>query len=109
MNKSQQVGNLNSMSGHPILYKEQPSGVKAYWDGKQVTCRCPAYEFPHRFTGGSCTGWHMAKNCFDNRISCQNCNCLHSGGCDVVNETESPAECLFVLDFCADYQIKLRR
>ncbi|THD55875.1 hypothetical protein ERD95_02380 [Enterobacteriaceae bacterium ML5] len=80
---------------------------KAYWDGRQVTCRCPSYDFPHRFSGGRCNGYHMAKDCFDNRLSCQHCNCLHPGGCDVVNETESPAECLYVLDFCADYQIKL--
>jgi len=49
----------------------------------------------------------MAKECFENRLKCQHCNCLHAGGCDVINETESPAECLYVLDFCADYQIKL--
>ncbi|WP_158307036.1 MULTISPECIES: hypothetical protein [Rahnella] len=51
----------------------------------------------------------MAKTCFDNRVGCQNCTCLHAGGCDVVNETESPAECQFVLDFCSEYQIDLRR
>ena len=50
----------------------------------------------------------MAKECFENRLKCQHCNCLHAGGCDVINETESPAECLYVLDFCADYQVVLR-
>jgi len=36
-----------------------------------------------------------------------NCNCLHAGGCDVINGTESPFECPYILDFCTYYQIKL--
>ncbi|PZD63560.1 hypothetical protein ARC272_11835 [Pantoea ananatis] len=74
---------------------------KAYWNGRQVTCCCSAYDFPHRFTGGRCNGYQMAKNCFENRLSCLNCICLHEGGCDVVNETETPAECPHVVDFCS--------
>ncbi len=81
--------------------------AEAYWNGKQITCLCPAYEFPHRFMGGKCNGYWMAKHCFDNRISCNNCNLLHPGGCDIMNETEIPAECPYVIDFCADYQISL--
>ncbi len=38
-----------------------------------------------------------------------NCICLHEGGCDVVNETETPAECPYVQDFCNYYQVDLAK
>jgi hypothetical protein len=78
-----------------------------YWNGKQLVCLCSAYDFPHRFYGGKCDGYAMAKNCFDNRLLCQNCNCLRSDGCDVIDGIESSKECPFIIDFCAEYEIKL--
>ncbi len=83
-------------------------GGKAYWSGKQVTCLCPAYDFPHRFGGGRCNGYHMASHCFDNRLACQGCICLTSDGCDVINQQESPSECPYVQDFCADWEVKIK-
>ncbi|QGF21268.1 hypothetical protein KMB89_gp69 [Citrobacter phage HCF1] len=34
---------------------------------KQVTCRCSAYDFPHRFGGGACNGLSIVEtNCGGN-------------------------------------------
>lgn len=69
---------------------------------KQYTCRCPAYDFPHRFGGGRCNGLHL---CEPSSV-CQMCH-LNNGGCEVVKGQEHPRECPQVQDFCAWHEIKL--
>lgn len=78
-----------------------------YWNGRQAVCRCAAYDFPHRFGGGKCSGYWLAFQCFENRLMCNGCINLHAGGCDVINETESPKECPMVNDFAIEYELKI--
>lgn len=78
-----------------------------YWNGRQAVCNCPAYDFPHRFGGGSCNGWFLAKECFDNRTSCYGCELLGPHGCEVISETSHPLHCPYVADFTNEYQVKL--
>lgn len=77
-----------------------------YWNGKQAVCKCPAYDFPHRFGGGDCNGYFLAKECHDNRILCGNCELVNGYGCEVMEEQTQPGYCPYVEDFCNEYQIK---
>lgn len=71
----------------------------------QVTCRCSAYDFPHRFLGGACNGMNIVEaNCGGNL--CQHCH-LMNNGCEVLKGQESPRECAYVLDFAEYHEVKL--
>ena len=65
-------------------------GKKAF----TVTCRCSAYDFPHRVEGGNCSGseWAEAYSMIEAEC-CQRCNCnshLSEGfSCDVIEGKES--------------------
>lgn len=37
---------------------------------KQLTCRCPAIKFPHRFMSGDCTGWSAVQEVWDKDLGC---------------------------------------
>lgn len=78
-----------------------------YWNGRQAVCWCPSYDFPHRLGGGSCTGYHMAKDCFDNCKACIGCELIGSYGCEVIAEISEPRHCPYVQNFIAEYQIRL--
>lgn len=70
---------------------------------KQYTCRCGAYDFPHRFSGGRCQGlWLVEPNHY-----CPSCNLLTDSGCQVINGIEHPRECPLVQDFCNHHEVKL--
>lgn len=71
----------------------------------QVTCRCSAYDFPHRFGGGACNGIRIVEeNCGGNL--CQYCH-LMNNGCEVLKGQESPKECAYVQDFIEFNEIRL--
>lgn len=71
----------------------------------QVTCTCPAYDFPHRFGGGKCDGYHIvAEQC--GGWLCSTCN-LFNGRCEVMSGQEAPKECPYVIEFCEYNEIKL--
>ena len=80
-----------------------------YHNGKQLVCRCGAYPFPHRYAGGECNGFAIAANCWDNRAQCRHCIAFGQSGCDVMNGTESPAQCPAVQDFNHDYQVRMKK
>ncbi len=82
----------------------------------EFTCHCRAYEFPHRFSGGRCTGLFLAIDQFDKTRGGGECrDCLYNvdeGGfaaCQVVNGAEGVRHCPIFLDFVALYEIKVRR
>lgn len=72
---------------------------------KQVTCRCPAYDFPHRMGGGSCNGIAIVEKSFPGNL-CYDC-LLFNNGCEVLNGSEHPRECAYVQDFIQYNEIKL--
>lgn len=74
---------------------------------KQYTCRCPAYDFPHRFGGGKCTGISEVQKCWENKIYCRQCIAFSDYGCDVINGQEHPRECPYVQDIENQYEIRL--
>tara|TARA_B100000745_G_scaffold262278_1_gene186390 strand:+ start:325 stop:639 length:315 start_codon:yes stop_codon:yes gene_type:complete len=63
-------------------------------DRVQVTCNCGAYEFPHRISGGRCSGADWAESYFVlEQSECQYCNCNHNGVCEVATGQESIKYC----------------
>lgn len=71
----------------------------------QVTCRCSAYKFPHRFLSGKCDGIHVCAENVGGTL-CKSCN-LMNNGCEVLKGQESPLECAYVQDFIQYYEIKI--
>lgn len=72
---------------------------------KQVTCRCSAYDFPHRFGGGACNGLSIVETWCGGNL-CQTCH-LMNNGCEVLKGQESPKECAYVQDFILFHEVKL--
>lgn len=71
----------------------------------QVTCRCSAYRFPHRFGGGACDGMSIVIDRFPGS-GCRTCH-LNNNGCEVINGQEHPRECEYVIDFTHYHEVKL--
>ena len=60
----------------------------------EVVCTCGAYEFPHRLTGGRCTGARFAQHhWFNGNRECRDCMLNKRTHCEVGNGTESVSEC----------------
>lgn len=72
---------------------------------KQVTCKCRAYDFPHRFGGGRCTGIAIVEEHFPGNL-CSGC-LLFNGGCEVLTGQEDAKECAYVQDFIEFNEVKL--
>ena len=72
---------------------------------KQVTCRCRAYDFPHRFGGGRCNGIAIVEQHFPGNL-CGGC-LLFNNGCEVLKGQESPRECAYVQEFVEYQETKL--
>ena len=63
-------------------------------EGRQITCRCNAYKFPHRLGGGRCSGAKWAENYFYQiRTECEGCNSNCETHCEVATGQESITEC----------------
>ncbi len=60
----------------------------------QVTCRCSRYSFPHRITGGKCTGaaWAASYQRYDGE-RCNSCLENIEGICAVAEGRELVSEC----------------
>ena len=68
----------------------------------QVTCECRAYKFPHRLSGGRCSGSEWAESYLHTvGTMCRQCNCFRpeTGSCDVANGAESISYCEGYIDF----------
>lgn len=72
----------------------------------QVTCRCFAYDFPHRFGGGKCDGYSIVREKFGG-VQCQQCNLLNNG-CEVLKGIEPASECAYVIEFCEYNEINIK-
>ncbi|QHJ81029.1 MAG: hypothetical protein [Bacteriophage sp.] len=73
----------------------------------QITCNCSAYDFPHRFGGGSCTGLQYVIEKAGSE-QCKYC-LLNNNGCEVVKGIESPEECGYVIDLRHSNEIYKKR
>lgn len=71
----------------------------------EIRCDCPAYGFPHRFGGGKCNGYQMVIERFPG-AACSTCHAFNNG-CEVINGTEHPRECSYVIDFINYHEVKL--
>ena len=58
----------------------------------QYTCRCDAYNFPHRFMSGYCSGLFLVEIVRRKHTYCKQCN-LNNNGCEVLKGQESANEC----------------
>lgn len=70
-----------------------------------ITCRCGAYDFPHRLGGGKCNLLSIVIERFPGNY-CSNCNLLNNG-CEVINGVESPKECHYVQELFLFNEVKL--
>lgn len=62
----------------------------------EFVCRCGAYKFPHRFTGGRCSGYYLVSEYWDTHWgsgACKTCNSCNEGSCDVFDGREVVGEC----------------
>lgn len=78
----------------------------------EYVCTCSAYNFPHRFTGGKCTGRFLARNYWNLYFgsgTCETCNCCNSceRTCNVLDGTESVEECEVWQEFVDFNEIKV--
>lgn len=80
----------------------------------EVTCRCRAYEFPHRFSGGRCNGDHLPREYWERSYGggvCREChyNTDENGiaACQIVNGAEQSKYCPIWQDFVALYEIRV--
>ena len=70
---------------------------ESYGKHKQLTCRCKAYKFPHRWMGGKCTGiafvnWYwFSRN--EGRAECENCGSNNEFECHVITGQEDVHQC----------------
>jgi hypothetical protein len=75
----------------------------------EVTCNCKAYKFPHRFSGGKCTGHHLAESAYyEGDTTCASCPEYSEHGCAVVDGRESIELCEVFIDFTERNEIKLK-
>jgi len=74
------------------------------------TCRCRAYKFPHRFSGGKCTGkWVVVKHWrefYGHCADCEVCNLYSDHTCQVVEGQESHQECPVFQEFVRFNEIR---
>lgn len=79
----------------------------------EYVCRCKAYNFPHRFGGGKCTGKIIAQNQFENNFpggECANCMLKNNSEeypyCEVDRGQESFKECPVYINFIEFNEIR---
>ncbi len=59
-----------------------------------IVCKCTAYKFPHRLSGGKCTGQEWAGSYVDiNRAECEQCNNFNNYLCEVSTGGASIKSC----------------
>lgn len=64
----------------------------------EVVCHCSSYDFPHRLTGGACTGSEWAEFVYLYAPeNCDNCNSNVGGECQVAMGAEN-------IEYCDTYQ-----
>lgn len=93
----------------------QRKGKKLKWRLKQRkhehACTCGRYDHPHRFGGGKCKLYKFVEDYwnkyFGHSRTCQSCNCLVDGTCDVVEGKEAAIEGECLQDFVQRNEIKI--
>lgn len=80
----------------------------------EVVCRCAAYRFPHRFSGGACTGRYLVENHWEESFGggiCRECHSLDEeygmAQCQVVAGAEKTEACLVWQEFVRLHEIRL--
>jgi hypothetical protein len=60
----------------------------------EIVCKCGAYKFPHRMTGGRCTGARWAEQEWLNgNRDCKHCVCNAGSHCEVAEGQERIDNC----------------
>jgi len=80
----------------------------------EVVCVCKAYKFPHRFSGGRCTGKFLVRQTWEENFGngvCGNCNCVNNTEfvpyCEVLLGQEEVTECQTWIDFVQQNEVKI--
>lgn len=78
---------------------------------REIVCRCKAYSFPHRFTGGACTPLQWVRRFFAKGYGtapeCSRCNCLNGPDCSVDTGQESAQYCEALADFANFNELRI--
>lgn len=77
-------------------------------------CTCPAYRFPHRFSGGRCSGFFLVAEQWESHYGsgdCRNCNSLNTTDeipyCEVYEGSERVQGCPAWQEFVHFNEIKV--
>jgi hypothetical protein len=79
----------------------------------ELTCKCGAYRFPHRFGNGACNGWGLAEYWWENR-ACGDCGSITYDSetfvsyCKVVEGCENLEECEMLQEFIQRNEIHIK-
>ena len=80
----------------------------------EYVCRCAAYSFPHRFSGGRCSGAWIAEETWDANWGCGICRDCHalnltkdSPVCEVRVGQENITWCAAWREFVATHEIRV--
>jgi hypothetical protein len=78
----------------------------------ELTCVCQAYDFPHRFSGGACTGRSIVVDQWGHggwNRECARCHCKDKEeiACQVLEGKESVSECPAWQSFIAKNEIRV--
>ena len=80
----------------------------------EVVCRCATYGFPHRFSGGRCTGVEIVERHWNQAWgggACQDCHFLDDDEgdrvCQVVRGQERVTECPVWVEFVRVNEVRL--
>lgn len=71
----------------------------------EYVCYCSAYKFPHRFTGGRCSGYDFSQEYWEAHYGagdCTHCPCFNSREgyeCEVVTGQERVSQCRAFQEF----------
>lgn len=78
------------------------------------TCSCKAYNFPHRFGSGKCTGRNIVEETWSRNWGfgeCKDCVCIEEWdgalSCVVESGSESVEQCPIWQEFVLDNEIKI--
>jgi hypothetical protein len=76
----------------------------------QITCRCSAYPFPHRLSGGKCKLPKYVETYFyEDRTLCFNCSSNKTSYCEVAEGLESSSVCEKVIELESWHEIRFTK
>lgn len=95
---------FSAAAGNDLVYSKKR---------KQLTCRCGAYGFPHRLSGGKCSTARLADKIHNENYGsgvCRSCPCnVEAHYCEVAEGAESARYCQAIQALEHNYEVRLTK